>query len=351
MYNTNISKEILCWYDNNKRDLPWRKTNDPYKIWLSEVMLQQTRVETVIPYYNIWLENYKTVQSVAQSNLDKLLKIWEGMGYYSRCKNFYYASKEIIYKYNGIIPNQFDVFRSLPGVGDYIAGAVMSIAFNQSHTSIDGNHRRVISRILGIKNLSRHNKNRINNYLKRLVAIDRPGDINQAIMDIGSTICKPKEVFCDFCPVQFSCKACVSSKPLEYPKKIYKNKIPTRNLAAALIEYGDYIFISKRPIDGQLAGLWELPNIELKNGECPEKLLKKSINNHYACTIEVEKNLGLIHHTFTHFKMNITLVRCLLKHDQKINSSAKWIRWSELDQYAFSKGNHKLFQLYQKENV
>ena len=241
MYNTNISKEILCWYDKNKRDLPWRKTNDPYKIWLSEVMLQQTRVETVIPYYNIWLENYKTIQSVAQTNLDKLLKIWEGMGYYSRCKNFYYASKEIIYKYNGIIPNQFDVFRSLPGVGDYIAGAVMSIAFNQSHTSIDGNHRRVISRILGIKNLSRHNKNRINNYLKKLVAIDRPGDINQAIMDIGSTICKPKEVFCDFCPVQFSCKACVSSKPLEYPKKIYKKKIPTRNLAAALIEYGDYI--------------------------------------------------------------------------------------------------------------
>ena len=351
MYNTNISKDILCWYDNNKRDLPWRKTNDPYKIWLSEVMLQQTRVETVIPYYNIWLENYKTIQSVAQTNLDKLLKIWEGMGYYSRCKNFYYASKEIIYKYNGIIPNQFDVFRSLPGVGDYIAGAVMSIAFNQSHTSIDGNHRRVISRILGIKNLSRHNKNRINNYLKKLVAIDRPGDINQAIMDIGSTICKPKEVFCDFCPVQFSCKACVSSKPLEYPKKIYKKKIPTRNLVAALIEYGDYIFISKRPIDGQLAGLWELPNIELKNGECPEKLLKKSINNHYACTIEVGKNLGLIHHTFTHCKMNITLFRCLLKHDQKINSSAKWIRWSELDQYAFSKGNHKLFQLYQKENV
>jgi A/G-specific adenine glycosylase len=351
LYNTNISKEILCWYDNNKRDLPWRKTNDPYKIWLSEVMLQQTRVETVIPYYNIWLENYKTIQSVAQTNLDKLLKIWEGMGYYSRCKNFYYASKEIIYKYNGIIPNQFDVFRSLPGVGDYIAGAVMSIAFNQPHTSIDGNHRRVISRILGIKNLSRHNKNRINNYLKKLVAIDRPGDINQAIMDIGSTICKPKEVFCDFCPVQFSCKACVSSKPLEYPKKIYKKKIPTRNLAAALIEYGDYIFISKRPVDGQLAGLWELPNIELKNGESPEKLLTKSINTHYACTIEVKKNLGLIHHAFTHFKMNITLFRCILKHNQKVDPSAKWIRWSELDQYAFSKGNHKLFQLYQKENV
>ena len=239
----------------------------------------------------------------------------------------------------------------MPGVGDYIAGAVMSIAFNQPHPSIDGNHRRVISRILGIKNLSRYNKNRMNNFLKKLVSIDRPGDINQAIMDIGSTICKPKEVFCDFCPVQFECKACILSKPLEYPKKTYKKKIPTRNLAAALIEYGDYILISKRPVDGQLGGLWELPNIELKNGESPEKLLTKSINTHFACTIKVGKNLGLIHHTFTHFKMNITLFRCLLKHNQKVDPSAKWVRWSELDQYAFSKGNHKLFQLYQKENV
>ena len=351
MYNTNISKEILNWYDKNKRDLPWRKTNDPYKIWLSEVMLQQTRVETVIPYYNNWLQNYKTIQSVAHANLDELLKIWEGLGYYSRCKNFYYAAQKIHYKYNGIIPNQFDTFKSLPGVGDYIAGAVMSIAFNQPHPSIDGNHRRVISRILGIKNLSRYNKNRMNNFLKKLVSIDRPGDINQAIMDIGSTICKPKEVFCNFCPVQFECKACILSKPLEYPKKTYKKKIPTRNLAAALIEYGDYILISKRPVDGQLGGLWELPNIELKNGESPEKLLKKSINTHFACTIKVGKNLGLIHHTFTHFKMNITLFRCILKHNQKVDPSAKWIRWSELDQYAFSKGNHKLFQLYQKENV
>ena len=181
MYNTNISKEILCWYDKNKRDLPWRKTNDPYKIWLSEVMLQQTKVETVIPYYNNWLKNYKTIQSVAQANLDELLKIWEGMGYYSRCKNFYHAAKEIIYKYNGTIPNQFDVFKSLPGVGDYIAGAVMSIAFNHPHPSIDGNHRRVISRILGIKNVSRYNKNRIYNYLKKIVEIDRPGDLSAAL--------------------------------------------------------------------------------------------------------------------------------------------------------------------------
>ncbi len=314
-------------------------------------MLQQTQVETVIPYYENWLKHYPTIQSVAEADLDDLLKIWEGLGYYSRCRNFYQAAKEIELKYNGLIPDQFEKFRTLPGVGKYIAGAVMSIAFDQSHVAMDGNHRRVISRVLGIKKLSRHNQNRIKNTLKALVAAGRAGDLNQALMDIGSSICKPREVFCQNCPFQFSCKAFLSGKPLAYPEKIKKKKTPTKIVAAALLEHEDKILISKRPAKGLLGGLWELPNIELKNGEVPQESIKGKLEDQYGCPIDVGDKLGEINHTFTHFKMNVTLYHCQATNYRVSESSAKWVRFSELNQYAFSRANHKLFQLVEKENV
>ena len=195
MYNTNNIDSILKWYDIHKRSLPWRITNDPYKIWLSETMLQQTQVNIVIPYYKKWINKYPTVQSVANANLDSLLKLWEGMGYYSRCRNFYNAANIIINHHNGKIPDDKKIFQLLPGVGEYISGAVLSIAFNKQYPAMDGNQKRVISRLLGLKKLSKHNELRIKKKLKLLVNCNRPGDINQALMDIGSSICKPKNVF------------------------------------------------------------------------------------------------------------------------------------------------------------
>jgi len=348
LYNTN---NILGWYDQNKRDLPWRKSQDPYKIWLSEVMLQQTQVETVIPYYKNWLKNYPTIQSVANANLDDLLKIWEGLGYYSRCRNFFHAAKEVASNYAGIIPNRIEEFRLLPGVGDYIAGAVMSIAFNQSHIAMDGNHRRVISRVLGIKKISRHNQNRIKTSLRKLIAIDRPGDVNQALMDIGSSICKPREVFCVDCPFQNSCKAFLLGQPLSYPDKVLKKKIPTKKVAAVLIEHEDSLLISKRPENGLLGGLWELPNYELNNGDIPVDILKRKLEDDFDYDIKIGEKLGVIDHAFTHFKMNVTLYQCKVTNPTVSEPGIKWVHFSDLNQYAFSKANHKLFQLVEKENV
>ena len=151
MYNTNNIQLILKWYDLNKRDLPWRNANDPYKTWLSEIMLQQTQVQTVIPYFNKWMKQFPTLSSVANANLDQVLKSWEGLGYYRRCKNFHQAAKIVIKDYNGMIPNDYETLKKLPGLGEYSASAIMSIAFNEKYPAIDSNLVRVISRILGIK--------------------------------------------------------------------------------------------------------------------------------------------------------------------------------------------------------
>ena len=349
MYNT--SNNISKWYSLNKRDLPWRESRDPYKIWLSEVMLQQTQVETVIPYYERWLNKYPTVNSVASEKIDKLLKIWEGLGYYSRCRNFYNAAKEVITKHNGIIPNKIEVFRSLPGVGEYISGAVMSMAFNQSHIAMDGNHRRVISRVLGIKKLSNYNQKRIKSILKELIGVDRPGDVNQALMDIGSSICKSRETLCLDCPLQSLCKAFLLGNPLAYPQKINKKKIPTKQLVAALIKNKDSILISKRPNKGLLGGLWELPNVVIENIDSPGNDLIGQIEKQYGYDITVNRPLGKISHSFTHYKMNITLYQCNTKNDMVSEPGVKWVRYSDLNQFAFSKANHKLFRLIEKKDV
>ncbi|MEA1882223.1 MAG: A/G-specific adenine glycosylase [Candidatus Marinimicrobia bacterium] len=351
MHYTNKSKAILNWYDCRKRNLPWRSSKNPYKVWLSEVMLQQTQVETVIPYYENWLNNYPTILSVANADLDDLLKIWEGLGYYTRCRNFYRAAREVVSKFNCKIPDQIDRFRTLPGVGDYIAGAVMSIAFNQSHVAIDGNHRRVISRVLGLKSLSRYNQKRLKSYLRKLIAINRPGDMNQALMDIGSSICKPRSTCCIECPLHNSCRAYLSGKPLSYPDKISGKRIPVKNIVAALFEREDKILISKRPERGLLGGLWELPNTEIPNGSNPQESLKNILNKKNSHNIKVGENVGEIKHTFTHFKMNVSLYHCKVSNYSVSEPMSKWVSFSDLNQYAFSKANHKLFGLIKKENV
>ena len=331
--------------------MPWRETNDPYKIWLSEVMLQQTQVKTVIPYYHKWIKQYPTIESVAHAHIDNLLKIWEGLGYYSRCRNFHEAAKIVNNDYGGMIPSEKKSFKSLPGVGDYMVGAVLSIAFNRSYCAIDGNHRRILYRLLGLKKRSKQNKSRIANLLKAQIEIGRPGDINQALMDIGSEICKPKTANCNRCPLKNSCRAAKMFDPLSYPAPKIKKVIPTKEMAAVLITKNDNIYISKRSNNGLLGGLWELPNVQLNSKSGDHIEIKKKVHKTYGQHISVGKNLGKITHAFSHFKMNITLFGCVMAHSEQDNHNGKWIPYSALTDYAFSKANHKLFKLIDKENV
>ena len=343
MYYTN-NNSILDWYDINKRNLPWRLTKDPYKIWLSEVMLQQTQVSTVIPYYENWIRKFPTVNSVAKVNIDEALKMWEGLGYYKRCRNFHSAAKIIVSKHNGMIPNSYNILLSLPGVGNYVASAILSIAFNEKFAAIDTNLNRVISRILGIKKLTKWNKNRINKYATLLVGHQRPGDVNQALMDIGSQLCTSKKALCSSCPNQNICKAFLSSNPLQFPQILAKKPPRLKKFVAGYISLNKNIIINKRPNNVMLGGLWQLPTFEFKESEKRadiEELFRKKVGK----DINIEGKIGIVKHEYSHLKAEVALYLFSKKNNSIKLDDSKWIKINDVDKYAFSNVNHKLIQL------
>ena len=331
---------LLDWYASNKRTLPWRNTKDPYMIWLSEIMLQQTQVNVVIPYYNRWIKTFPTIEKVAKADLDNLLKLWEGLGYYSRCRNFHKASQYVVTNYKGIIPRDYDLFIALPGVGEYIASAVMSIAYDQSYPAIDGNLKRVISRYLGLRKITKRNLFRIKKKLNTMIQIN-PGDINQALMDIGSSICKSTIAKCSICPLNITCKAASSLDATQYPEKKKKKSIPTKHFISGYISYDNYILITKRPSTGLLAGLWELPMVEYRNDSKLIDVLNDYTTKSLGCGVNIINKIGVVKHAYSHYKICITLFKCEPKNINVKNS--QWIHLNEIDDFTFSKANHKLF--------
>ena len=340
-----LSSSLLSWFDLDKRDLPFRKNRNPYRIWVSEIMLQQTKVETVIPYYNNWIKSYPNIISVYESNESTLLKSWEGLGYYSRCRNFHKAAKIICEKYNAKIPNSWDAFRSLPGVGDYTAGAVLSIAFKKPFIALDGNVKRVMARILGRKILSKYNIQRFTSTLNKWLDQNRPGDFNEAMMELGACVCLPSSPKCYKCPISKFCSAYKSGSPLKYPLKEKKNNIPHYTFVGCLIKEKNKILIQKRQ-NKMLNGLWEIPNNRVNNINHINKELINYINQNYGFDIKVRKQLGVVSHSYSHFKMKLILFECKkIGRIKKQNHIYNWIKKSDIDDYAFHKVNHKIFSL------
>jgi len=347
LYYTNIYLSVLNWYDKNKRDLPWRKFKDPYKIWLSEVMLQQTQVKTVIPYYERWLNEFGSIQNVANAELDSLLKLWEGLGYYSRCRNFHRASRIITKKYDGKIPETYDEFIALPGVGKYIASAVLSIAHDIKIPAIDVNLKRVYARILKIKQYTKYNLVRIEKLGHELVQCGRPGDFNQAIMDIGSKLCRPFNPLCNVCPIRKHCKAYITGNPEEYPLAIKNKKNPTKKMTSVLVMIKDKFLIQKRDNSGLLGGLWELPTVEHTSSNQDE--INTLIHNNYSKKIKILNKLGSAKHSYSHFKVDVDFYFCTAQEKVKTKKESKWIKINEFDKYAFSKINHKLIKMVKND--
>ena len=349
MYNTSnhyFSTSLLHWYDSNRRDLPWRKTNDLYKIWLSEVMLQQTRVDTVIPYYKKWVEKFKTIKSVASADGQTLLKLWEGLGYYSRCRNFQKACKIIVNNYSGEIPLDFQKFRLLPGVGDYTASAVFSIGLKQNYPALDGNVRRVMARVLKIKNITKRNNKRIYNTLIKWMDRERPGDINQALMDLANSICCVDHALCSTCPINEICMANKMSIPESYPARMKKKVIPHKEFVAGIIWKGNKFLITKRKENALLGGLWEFPGVEIVSSETPIGSLRRKIKEEWAIDINIKKKVGYIKHAYSHFKITLTLYQCQAQGSVKtMNREYRWITPAEIKIFPFPKSNHKLFNV------
>lgn len=308
---------ILTWYENEKRDLPWRRSINPYYIWVSEIMLQQTRVDTVIPFFEHFITLFPTIQDLATADEQLVLKAWEGLGYYSRARNLHHAAKEVVEKYNGIVPKDPKVFGTLKGVGPYTRGAVMSIAYGFPEPAVDANVMRVLSRILRIEeNISEHRvKNEFETITRELVPQEDPSSFNQGLMELGALICTPKEPMCMFCPVQSLCRAYEDGVQEQLPIKGKKKKQRVITYAALLIEYEGKYVIEQRPQTGLLANLWQFPMIPLDEMSLEDGVLW--LSSEYGMELTIGKEVGTLKHVFSHIIWEITIYKAKMSTHSK----------------------------------
>jgi A/G-specific adenine glycosylase len=256
-----LRHDLLAFFDTRARDLPWRRTGDPYAIWVSEIMLQQTRVETVIPYFERWMERFPDVTALAEADEGEVLKAWEGLGFYRRARNLHRAAMEVRERPAGRVPGTASALRDLPGVGAYTAGAVASIAFGEAVPAVDGNVRRVLCRLFDLADATARELEAL---AGALVDPGRPGDFNQALMELGATVCTPRSPSCSTCPVQVHCLALARGTVAERPAARPRREVPheVREVMVVRARPSGAVLMRRRPADGLLPGLWEFPPVE-----------------------------------------------------------------------------------------
>ena len=342
--------QLLAWYDQHAAALPWRSSRDPYRIWLSEIMLQQTQIETVKPYYAAFTDAYPTVHDLAAAPLDDVLKLWEGLGYYSRARNLHKAAQTVAFQMDGTFPTTAEGLRQLPGIGPYTAGAVASIAYNEPAPVLDGNVIRVLTRLDDIdRNVSETAvKNELWALAASLVPADRPGDYNQALMELGQTICRPKNPLCADCPLQTHCAAFASGTQLQRPVKRKKAPTPHYDVAAGMVwNDAGQVLIAQRPLDGLLGGLWEFPGGKQEDGETLEACLKRELSEELAIEVEVGEVFTVVKHAFTHFKITLHAFTCTYVDTGTPPQTLgvrdyAWVMPDALDRYSFGKADRQV---------
>lgn len=351
--NTQIERfrdDLISWFRAEQRELPWRADKDPYKIWVSEIMLQQTRVDTVIPYYYRFLEQFPTIEALADAEEDKVLKAWEGLGYYSRARNLQAAVREVRDIYGGTVPNSPKEIAKLKGVGPYTAGAILSIAYGIPEPAVDGNVMRVLSRILLIKeDIAKPSARKIfEEAVRVLISHESPSDFNQALMELGALICTPTSPSCLLCPVRDHCVAFHEGEQNELPVKSKKKKPVPVYLAAAVVEDGNgRIFIRKRPPEGLLANFWEFPAIEIQRPFVNDReALERFYKDDFGTEIEVDESLGQIQHVFSHLDWNITVYAARLTGPVQEKENLRLVTFTELADLALPVPHQKMLSLY-----
>ncbi len=387
-----IQSKLLRWFEKNKRDLPWRKTRDPYAIWISEIMLQQTQVATVIPYYKTFLKTFPTISDLARADLSKVLKVWEGLGYYSRARNLHRASQMILNHFHGKIPDTLKDLLSLPGIGRSTAGAILSFAFNKDAPILDGNTKRILSRLFAVSNIDAPNSlslrgprtlcgGRSNPRKNEIAApfgfattckddkslcIGKPlkgkaddilwqisgslipkgfsNPFNQALMDLGSMICTPNDPSCPECPLHSLCKGRRSGEPERFPLKTPKKKIPHIEGVCAVIWKKRRVLLNQRPPSGLLGGLWEFPNWKTESKS--RTGLRDRIKKETGMDVEVKGFIGTFKQTFSHFKLTLHVYHC-----QPMDGKGKgeWVSVKNLSLFPMPRIHRRLAEILEAQ--
>jgi A/G-specific adenine glycosylase len=337
-----FSSIILDWYSKHGRVLPWRGHPDPYAIWVSEIMLQQTRVETVIPYFERWMSRFQGIKELAAASEQDVLSQWEGLGYYSRARNIYKAAKMILEKYDGELPRDLSELRKIPGIGRYTAGAIASIAFGMNEPTLDGNLRRVFSRVFNINESADSPAGEkilwglAETHLPKRHAVD----FNQALMDLGALICLPHNPSCSSCPLKSLCMAKALGLQEQRPVMKPKIKVPQFVVTAAVIRRNGKILLAKRPSKGLLGGMWEFPGGKVERGEDLGACLIREIREELGVVIRVGNAIGIYRHAYTHFRITLHAFECKLA-DGKLKAIEVerfvWIAPSEMNDYPMGK--------------
>ncbi|WP_042356737.1 A/G-specific adenine glycosylase [Bacillus rubiinfantis] len=346
-----FQNDLISWYSQEHRDLPWRKDQDPYKVWVSEIMLQQTRVDTVIPYFERFLNWFPTMADLAAANEDKVLKAWEGLGYYSRVRNLQTAVKEVQEKYGGVVPDTREEISKLKGVGPYTAGAILSIAYGVPEPAVDGNVMRVLSRILSIwVDIARPSARKVfEQAVRELISHEDPSSFNQALMELGALVCTPTSPACLLCPVRDHCQAFAEGVQNELPIKTKKRKVRQVILATAVLsdESGKFI-IHKRPSSGLLANLWEFPTIEINHPlQTDRNHLEELFQDKAKTKVKLEKVIGQVEHVFSHLVWNL---KVYVGSIDQLGKSDDWklVSAEDMEQFAFPVPYQKVLQVYQQ---
>ncbi|WP_029191120.1 A/G-specific adenine glycosylase [Ornithinibacillus scapharcae] len=349
LQNFNISKfqsDLLDWYEANKRDLPWRKDQDPYKIWVSEIMLQQTKVDTVIPYFYNFLKKFPTVYDLAAAEEQEVLKAWEGLGYYSRARNLQYAVREVVEQYGGQVPNSPKELEKLKGIGSYTKGAILSIAFNQPEPAVDGNVMRVFSRVMNVDEdiAQPKTKKLFETITREVISHEDPSAFNQAIMDLGATICTPKSPACLICPVKEHCQAFELGVEQQLPikSKGKKNK-KMKYVVLLLRNENGKIAIEKRPEEGLLANLFQFPMVPTE--DLAIDLVESWFSSAYNLNIILGQKSGALKHVFSHITWELDIYQAVLNGEQEIpEGKLKFVDDKELAAYPFPVSHQKMMQ-------
>lgn len=342
MSDSPLARALLDWYAANARSLPWRKTCDPYAILVSEFMLQQTRVETVIPYFQSWFIKFPTLKSLAEASQADVLRAWEGLGYYSRARTLHAAAQKLIRDFEGNIPTEPAVLRSLPGIGTYTAAALAALLGGKDEPAMDANVARVASRLFDIDLpiTSLDARIRIEAELRAVLPAGKAGDFNQALMDLGSLICVPKNPRCVACPLNLFCLAYKNTTQAQRPLRAEKKPVPLYEVAAAAIIRSNRVLIARRPQHKLLGGMWEFPGGKLEGNEDAQQALKREIREELDCDVRVGETIGTYRHAYTHFKVRVQAFWCTLEGGEPRALEASEIAWvmpAEMDLFAMGK--------------